>query len=409
MKDKKLSGLAPQSLKSCLATLDLYLQQDRPVVSSFIPFQHREVGTIDTTDTLVNIAANILGVKDIKKVNFKAPLSDLGLDSLMAAELAQVLQSRANIQLPQKAYTQLTFEKIAKIDASGGISTEGSNENSKHLNKVLIWRPISDQAVIKMKSLETSKAIVFIVHPMDGTILMLEELVSQLDATVYGIECVREAPLESIEKLAAYYLQKVREIQPAGPYKIAGYSFGGTVAFEMALQFENKNEVVSLLMLLDASPRLKQITENWTEASKKEWENAIFLGYLTQFKSDVSSSQMKELLEIKSTYARMEYVAQLLHETYPGISLAEIKESVAGCLVRVQCAFAYETSGKVKARTVLVKALQRKADKNEPNDLGLSSVCENGVEVVEVDGNHYCFYEKPIELGLPWIVNKIIA
>jgi fatty acid synthase len=206
-------------------------------------------------------------------------------------------------------------------------------------------------------------------------------------------------------------LQKVREIQPAGPYKFGGYSFGATVAFEMALQLENQNQVVSLLMLLDGSPRLKHITETWTEgeAAKQEWENALFLGYLTQYKSGVSSKQMKELLEIKSTEARIAYVSNVLHETYPEISLAEIIESAESCLVRVQCAMGYEASGKVKARTVLVKAIRSKLDKNEPSDFGLSEVCENGVEVVEVDGNHYCFYEKPMELGLPAILNKILA
>ena len=36
-----------------------------------------------------------------------------------------------------------------------------------------------------------------------------------------------------------FLLQEVREIQPEGPYTIAGYSAGGCIAYEMALQLED--------------------------------------------------------------------------------------------------------------------------------------------------------------------------
>jgi surfactin synthase thioesterase subunit len=45
-----------------------------------------------------------------------------------------------------------------------------------------------------------------------------------------------EAPLASVEALAARILQEVRVVQPHGPYLIGGHSFGGIVAYEMARQ-----------------------------------------------------------------------------------------------------------------------------------------------------------------------------
>jgi thioesterase domain-containing protein len=48
----------------------------------------------------------------------------------------------------------------------------------------------------------------------------------------------------------------MREIQPVGPYYLAGYCSGGVVAFEMARQLEAANEAVGLLALIDsAAPR----------------------------------------------------------------------------------------------------------------------------------------------------------
>jgi fatty acid synthase len=45
----------------------------------------------------------------------------------------------------------------------------------------------------------------------------------------------------------------MQTIQPSGPYRLCGYSFGACVAMEMAAQVEQHGEVVSELLLLDGS------------------------------------------------------------------------------------------------------------------------------------------------------------
>jgi fatty acid synthase len=412
MKNKKVFGLAPQSLKSCLETLDLYLQQDKTVVSSFIPFHRTDAVTVDSIDSLVHIAANILGIKDVKKINPKTTLVDLGMDSLMAAELGLALQSRANIYISQKEYIQMTFERLAEID--GNISAPTTSDNSKSL--LLVKRQLALQSpaaksVSRMESLGTSKDLVFFVHPVDGTTVMLEEMVKMLEATCYGIECVKEAPLVSIEKLAAYYIKKLKEFQPTGPYKIAGYSFGGTVAFEMALQLEKDHETVSLLLLLDASPTVKQYLENTGkgESTKREWEDKVIIGYLIQYKSNLSASEIKELSSFQTAEEKILLAGKLMQEAYPDFTPEELSELIASCVARAECFQAYKPADKVKAKSVLLKATMTDSSKNADHDYGLSDVCENPVEVIEVQGNHNCFYENAMELGIPAILNKIIS
>jgi thioesterase domain-containing protein len=46
-------------------------------------------------------------------------------------------------------------------------------------------------------------------------------------------------------------LQSVRAVQPSGPYLIAGYSFGGVLAYELATQLIAAGESVAWLGLLD--------------------------------------------------------------------------------------------------------------------------------------------------------------
>lgn len=60
-----------------------------------------------------------------------------------------------------------------------------------------------------------------------------------------------EAPLDSIEEMAASYLRQVRAVQPHGPYRLAGYSAGGLIAYEMANQLLGADEGVDFLGLLD--------------------------------------------------------------------------------------------------------------------------------------------------------------
>jgi thioesterase domain-containing protein len=57
---------------------------------------------------------------------------------------------------------------------------------------------------------------------------------------------------ETVEAMAAAYLEEMRRVQPAGPYRLGGWSLGGVVAFEMARRLEEQGEAVALLAVLDA-------------------------------------------------------------------------------------------------------------------------------------------------------------
>jgi len=56
---------------------------------------------------------------------------------------------------------------------------------------------------------------------------------------------------EGIEQLAARCVALMRERQPEGPYVVGGYSFGGTVAFEIARQLEADAQAVSRVVIVD--------------------------------------------------------------------------------------------------------------------------------------------------------------
>ncbi|MEU4263170.1 amino acid adenylation domain-containing protein [Streptomyces argenteolus] len=55
----------------------------------------------------------------------------------------------------------------------------------------------------------------------------------------------------SVEEMADDYLEHIRQIQPWGPYRLLGWSFGGIVAHTMAVRLREAGERVELLALMD--------------------------------------------------------------------------------------------------------------------------------------------------------------
>jgi pimeloyl-ACP methyl ester carboxylesterase len=54
-----------------------------------------------------------------------------------------------------------------------------------------------------------------------------------------------------VETIAAHYLEQIRSAQREGGYFLGGYSFGATIAFEIAQQLTQQGGRVDLLLLVD--------------------------------------------------------------------------------------------------------------------------------------------------------------
>jgi amino acid adenylation domain-containing protein len=79
-----------------------------------------------------------------------------------------------------------------------------------------------------------------------------------LDQPVYGLPAKGvdggHGPDSSISDIAAHCIHLMKEVQPSGPYCLAGFCSGGMVAFEMARQLEANGESVALLAIVDSIP-----------------------------------------------------------------------------------------------------------------------------------------------------------
>jgi amino acid adenylation domain-containing protein len=97
----------------------------------------------------------------------------------------------------------------------------------------------------------------WLVAPVHGNALCYLELADRLPPgrslfglQAPGLEVDEGEPCAEFAALARHQVARIRRRQPVGPYLLAGWSLGGTLAFEMALELQRQGEQVPLLLLV---------------------------------------------------------------------------------------------------------------------------------------------------------------
>ncbi|HEX6373985.1 MAG TPA: amino acid adenylation domain-containing protein [Longimicrobium sp.] len=108
----------------------------------------------------------------------------------------------------------------------------------------------------------------FIVHSADRNVMGYVSLVRHLGAEqpAFGVRDTGDLA-RPVAVIAAGHVQAIRTVQPRGPYALCGWSFGGFVVFEMAVQLQRAGEEVSFVGLMDTmSPALEREWPRLTDA-----------------------------------------------------------------------------------------------------------------------------------------------
>jgi thioesterase domain-containing protein/acyl carrier protein len=181
-------------------------------------------------------------VLDKRPVGIEDDFFELGGTSLLAARLFAQIEEDFKLRIPLVTLVQApTIKKLAQV----------------------IYLPGSPDTWHSLVTIQPGwvRPPLFCIHGESGNLLMYRSLAQYLgaDQPIYGLQPQgldgKQAPLTRIEDMAARYIKEIQVIQPEGPYFLAGYCMGGTIAFEMAQQLSGQGQRVDLLALLD--------TYNW--------------------------------------------------------------------------------------------------------------------------------------------------
>jgi amino acid adenylation domain-containing protein len=194
-----------------------------------------------TEEMLCVIWADLLG---LSQVGIDDDFFDLGGDSLLCVAMFAEVEERIGLKLPVEAMQQLR-----------SIRPFGAFLDGKRAPR----SPAADSPWVEVQP-RGSRPPLFLVHGVGGGMLWGYANLARHLGTDQPVYMFKACPLDrlrefdTIEKLAAYYVRKLREFQPQGPYALGGYCFGGNVAYEMARQLEQLGQRVSLLALMNSMP-----------------------------------------------------------------------------------------------------------------------------------------------------------
>jgi FkbH-like protein len=113
-----------------------------------------------------------------------------------------------------------------------------------------------DLAVVALRA-EGSLPPLLLMPGIGGHVMKYKRMVDLLDTNqaVYGFEMRPEVEANrtprSLQQIAGEFIARILKVQPQGPYLLAGWSFGGALAFEIAHQLRAQDKAVGLVALFD--------------------------------------------------------------------------------------------------------------------------------------------------------------
>jgi amino acid adenylation domain-containing protein/non-ribosomal peptide synthase protein (TIGR01720 family) len=193
----------------------------------------------ETERQLLDLWQNLLGTRSI---GIQDSFFDLGGHSLAALRLMARIRQQFQRNLPLATLLHHpTIEAVARVLAEPEDRAQTA------------W-----QTLVPMPS-RGSGLPFHCVPGAGGNPLYLHALARLMDGDrpVYSLQATgldgETPPHTTVEAIAAHHLDAIRRVQPHGPYLLGGHSFGGKVAFEMALQLQRAGQTVAGVVLLDVT------------------------------------------------------------------------------------------------------------------------------------------------------------
>ena len=219
----------------------------------------------------------------------------LGGHSLAAVRLFARIRKQWNVDLPLATLFQgSTLSGLAAIVAeAGGLDTSMPSApapTSAPAASNVIQLPRAWSPLVAICRGAPDKRPLFCVHGAGGNVLNFKVISDRLgpQQPFYGLQAQgvdgRLPPLTSVEAMAAQYIEAIRTVDPTGPYRLAGYSGGGVIAYEMAQQLRREGLRVETIVMMDTLapeaarrkvPLLQKLwlKRHWTLDFMLDWPN----------------------------------------------------------------------------------------------------------------------------------------
>jgi len=357
----------------------------KPLRKQYATTQSGDLPVTTEEKLIARIFSENLGLSDIK-------LSDdffkLGGHSLLAVKVMVAIEKDTGERLPLAIFfNNSTVKKLAALL---------TDNKAAHT-----W-----DTIVPIKT-TGERPPLFIVHGSGLNVLNFKAISDNFadDQPFYGVQAIGLAkPAEipdTVEGIAAYHLSEILNVDPVGPYAIAGYSYGGFIAYEIAKLLIKSGKQVKFFGVIDTNARAAMPPESKMEKLIKKVTRQFrkipfFIGSFIKYP--------QEALE----YQQYIFKAKLSKQN--GIDL------------KVERYTAYENQIRLKYNAAMDKYLITPFDikvslfrvekrlyfLDDPRYLGWDKLALKGVKVYNTPGDHKTFLEPPNDKSFADIIQHAV-
>ncbi|XP_020298388.1 fatty acid synthase-like [Pseudomyrmex gracilis] len=399
-KELVISGTLQQRISSCLESLNTFLMQNRPIVSSMIVATKSKV-----SGDIAHIVMNIMGLKTLKGVGEHVLLSELGMDSMMGLEIKQTIEREFSIFFTIQELRNLTFAKLKEIANKDTYDKQNAEKqldtnNSQHIKIFNLFQLISDLDIFSdicielSTQREISRNQVFLLPGIEGFANVYNSIAPKIKAPAI---CLQHSSI-NIPESAHSVIQSATDLLPhilskltdSTEFVIGAYSYGSLIAIEIVKQLEAKN-FRGRLILIDGAPKYLQIVQEtlFPFTNSQEFQILVLKQMTDVFNIPVSELNISEISKYVTWEEKLNiFIKNLKSEITNTISSDSIKifcTTIYKHLIAVQ---EYDTSSLISIRSpiILLKATNPLLPSVE-EDYGLNKISKN-VQIHYVDSNH---------------------
>jgi amino acid adenylation domain-containing protein len=346
-----------------------------------------ELPSTENERLVAAIWAEALGLENLKVTD---DFFELGGHSLLAMKVMVAIERHTGKRLP--------LATLFDNSTLGKMALQLEEKKPK-----LAW-----SALVPIRTAGSKKPL-FLIHGGGMNILVFKNLSAHFDEDqpIYGIQALglsfeTDVP-NSIEEIAAKYLEEILLVEEHGPYMLAGYSLGGILVYEMARQLKAMGKEISMVGVIDTyastgedltdkKQLLKKVARQF---NKVPFFTKSLLKYPTEtlsYQKTILSRKLKGALKTETTDRQFELSA---YE-------AEIYERYSTALSKYKLV-------PVDIKVTLFRAKKRLYFLDDNEYLGWKTFAKEGVKIFEVPGDHKTFLYPPHDKELVKVLQEAIS
>ena len=341
--------------------------------------------TVDPdTDLLSYGGGSLMGVRLFVRIR-KELGAELALSALFQAPTIRALATHVrSLVTPEPA-------QEATAQAADG----GGTHDAKPRVAAAPWSPL-----VRIKAGPGSKRPLYCIHGAGGNVVVFKPIADRLTSGrgMYGLQARgtdgKLPPHESIAEMASCYVEAIREVDPSGPYFLAGYSGGGVIAYEMAQQITASGGDVDKIIMFDTvepTEMLRPVTLAERLRLIPKVHPEVLLSWPRNLLSDIASARFARNVEagiVPEDASPLQVAGTLATEAYKRAQHNYKPRPYAGDILLFRAN---------RARIYYVRS---------GDMLGWEKFVNGNIHIRTIDADHYSVFESPAIDDLMVVLNR---